>query len=439
MDMMNNSEYQYISTLGSGAYGVVTKVSHKETGQEYARKKVCFDDFDNLNELDVLSRFNHPNIIKLVQYYFEVTNLYLVLPLGDCTLKEYSEKSKIHLSDKVEMMWKLLSAIHFMHQSGYTHNDIKPANIMMFKSDDITRDGVFDPVLIDFGLALPDGTEQDYSGTPYTASPQGLDSCYIDCSPRISKKIDKIFREKCNFKQADIFSLGVVFYYIISEGGNLVSDQKTSEKLIPEYISFIKNYEDRLFKIQATLKSKHYIKLFNDLKTQDTSEFHEKLSKTYFMIDNFMDLLKKMTAPSQEDRMKDITEVVNHPFFQEDHREVIPGTVKEIECNHFFDEDVVNSLIEYKKIFTAKTLSIAYSIYLRCFELQKETKVPLIKYCVYLANTLSEIKCDIYDCDRIILKGIKIEDATYSFKILIKIVEHLRGQIRCSNEVQISF
>ena len=100
----NQKEYQFISKLGEGAYGIVTKVSHKETGMEYARKKIDISEFENLNELDILSRFRHPNIIKLIDYYFEVMSLYLILPVGDCTLKEYSKKSQVHLTEKIEMM-----------------------------------------------------------------------------------------------------------------------------------------------------------------------------------------------------------------------------------------------------------------------------------------------------------------------------------------------
>lgn len=89
-------------------------------------------------------------------------------------------------------MKKLLRAINHCHASGVVHRDIKPENIMIGKDGELK--------LIDFGLsrrvAGVNSKMTTIAGTPYYMAPEVLDGEYNS--------------------QCDIWSLGVLFYVLVS-------------------------------------------------------------------------------------------------------------------------------------------------------------------------------------------------------------------------------
>src|SRR5262249_45360229 len=85
-------------------------------------------------------------------------------------------------------------ALHHAHQRGLIHRDIKPANILL--------DTGGNPVVADFGLALREedfAKEGGLSGTPQYMSPEQADA-----------------REHRLDARTDVFSLGVVFYEMLT-------------------------------------------------------------------------------------------------------------------------------------------------------------------------------------------------------------------------------
>ncbi len=68
--------------LGTGAYGVVSLCVHKQTKQERAVKKVAKKKIKNMErfeqEIKILQMLDHPNILKLYEYFEDEKNVYLV-------------------------------------------------------------------------------------------------------------------------------------------------------------------------------------------------------------------------------------------------------------------------------------------------------------------------------------------------------------------------
>jgi calcium-dependent protein kinase len=68
--------------LGSGAYGVVSLCKHKMTGQERAVKCVAKKKIKNMDrfkqEIIILQTLDHPNVLKLYEYFEDKKNVYLI-------------------------------------------------------------------------------------------------------------------------------------------------------------------------------------------------------------------------------------------------------------------------------------------------------------------------------------------------------------------------
>jgi len=69
-------------TLGSGTYGTVNKVTHLGTGQVRACKTIPRKKIKNWErfqtEVEILKTLDHPNIIKLYEYFEDTKNVYLI-------------------------------------------------------------------------------------------------------------------------------------------------------------------------------------------------------------------------------------------------------------------------------------------------------------------------------------------------------------------------
>lgn len=150
---------------------------------------------DLMNEVAILQKLDHPNIVKYYETYEDVRFLYLVMqycPNGELFDSfEHFEKEGQKYSEKnaAKMIRKLLSALQHCHSENIVHRDIKPENILFDQNKNI--------VLVDFGLAKQTKAVMDVvAGTPYFMAPEVIDGKY---------------QERC-----DIWSLGVVLYMLVS-------------------------------------------------------------------------------------------------------------------------------------------------------------------------------------------------------------------------------
>lgn len=101
-----------------------------------------------LHEARLLARFNHPNIVRVIDFFEENGTAYLVMDYYQgVSLAEYMERQGGALSEHRvrELMMPVLDGLKEVHAGGVLHRDIKPQNIYL------TDEGR--PILLDFGAA----------------------------------------------------------------------------------------------------------------------------------------------------------------------------------------------------------------------------------------------------------------------------------------------
>jgi calcium-dependent protein kinase len=198
--------YDEIKVLGEGSFGKVFKVIHKISKVPRAMKvinksKASMSDEEEkalINEIDILKSLDHPNIIKVYEYFNTKKKLYIISEL--CTGGELFDKIQgdKYFNEKVaaHVMRQLLSCVHFCHLSSIIHRDLKPENILI-ESEEECKKEFFTIKVIDFGTSeiKKNSMLNKRIGTPFYIAPEVLGNSY---------------NEKC-----DLWSCGVILYILI--------------------------------------------------------------------------------------------------------------------------------------------------------------------------------------------------------------------------------
>lgn len=242
-----DEDYEIGERIGSGSFGTVFKVKHIKSGIRRAMKvlkrSAIEDNMIEENfqvEISILISTDHPNIMKIFEYYTDNKNYFIIMELiqgrelyeSVLKLRNFNESTVAHI------MNQLLSALCYLHSKSIVHRDIKPENILVreYKKPSVkapnglSMDGsqikepeqltYFHLVLIDFGNSnfYEKNTRlNSLVGTPYYISPEVLKENYD---------------EKC-----DIWSCGILLHIL------LVGFPPFKGKTIKETFAKILKYE----------------------------------------------------------------------------------------------------------------------------------------------------------------------------------------------------
>lgn len=207
-DSKVEDNYRILNKLGKGSFGSVFKVMHITTGIIRAMKVIkkdslSYQDDDQkfLKEIEILIATDHPNIIKIYEYYFDDVNFYLITEFvsgGELydtitSWKTFDEEKAAYI------MSQILSAVNYLHKKNIVHRDIKPENMLVENKVKVGKDRkeMINIKLIDFGTCnyLTEKNLTLKVGSPYYIAPEVLKRNY---------------NEKC-----DIWSCGVILYILL--------------------------------------------------------------------------------------------------------------------------------------------------------------------------------------------------------------------------------
>lgn len=207
----------------TSAYAVHNAIRHKD-GQHVAIKvllrrddAICCGRFKN--EVRLLARLDHPNIVRIVDQDLTAYQPWVATPLYLSDLREYVKTTHdISIEDVAKIYASVLDAVEYAHGQGVIHRDIKPANVLLNSPSDV--------VLIDFSISI--STNGDQTRHTQQGHPLGT-PCYL--AP------EQLHAPGTADARADVFSLGVLLFELL--GGKVGSSALDMEPVPQRYRAFI--------------------------------------------------------------------------------------------------------------------------------------------------------------------------------------------------------
>ncbi|XP_044537630.1 serine/threonine-protein kinase DCLK2 [Gracilinanus agilis] len=215
-------KYRIGKVIGDGNFAVVKECIDRSTGKEFALKiidktKCCGKEHLIENEVSILRRVKHPNIIMLIEEMDTATELFLVMELvkGGDLFDAITSSTKYTERDGSAMVYNLASALKYLHGLNIVHRDIKPENLLVCEYPDGTKS----LKLGDFGLAtVVEGPLYTVCGTPTYVAPE-------------------IIAETGYGLKVDIWAAGVITYILLCGFPPFRSENNLQEDLFDQILA----------------------------------------------------------------------------------------------------------------------------------------------------------------------------------------------------------
>ena len=264
-------KYKIISKLGDGSYGIVYLAVNIITKQNVAMKKIdkvkenAIDDMEIKNEIEILKKLDHPNIVKIIEFFSTPKAYYIITDFCACGELYNQIKHQYTEGQLAVLFYQVLSGLYYLHTKNIVHRDLKLENILIseIEKDNNTNEKYFWVKIIDFGTAKifeKNKNEKAVVGSSYYIAPEVL---------------HKNYNEKC-----DTWSVGVILYMLIV--GRAPFDGKSDDEIIENI---------------------------------EKGEFNSKHPKMLNSSDEVQDLVKKLLEVNVKKRLSP-SEALKHPWFK---------------------------------------------------------------------------------------------------------------------------
>jgi tRNA A-37 threonylcarbamoyl transferase component Bud32/glycine cleavage system H lipoate-binding protein len=254
--------YHILEKLGEGGMAVVYKAFDTRLERDVAVKVIRVDQFGPATLENVLQRFereakalaklSHPNIVSVIDYGKQRGVPYLVMEYLPGGSLKGSLGQPIPWMDAARLLLPISRGLAYAHQHGIVHRDVKPSNILICDSGE--------PMLTDFGIAkiLEGRDAQTLTGTgvgvgtpEYMAPEQWTGQAGT---------------------QADIYSLGVVFYELVTGRRPYTADTpaavllKQANDPLPRPSQFVPDLPERVDRVLLKALARNPEDRFTDMR-----------------------------------------------------------------------------------------------------------------------------------------------------------------------------
>jgi len=200
-------QFEFVDLLGRGGMGAVYKARQKDLDRVVA-VKVLPKELANApgfaerftREAKALAKLNHPHIVTVHDFGQANGLFYLVMEFVDgVNLRQAMQAGRLTPEQALTIVPQVCDALQFAHEEGIVHRDIKPENILLDKRGRVR--------IADFGLAKLLGKSE--TDATLTGHHQVMGTLRYMAPEQMEGSHDVDHR-------ADIFSLGVVFYEMLT-------------------------------------------------------------------------------------------------------------------------------------------------------------------------------------------------------------------------------
>jgi predicted Ser/Thr protein kinase len=194
--------YEVIERVGRGGMGVLYRGRDPILDREVAIK-VMAGDFSSdesartrfYREARAAARLQHRNIVTIYEFAEDTGTPYIAMEFlrGQSLAQRMQSGPPLTLVQKLDILTQLLTGLHYAHEQGIVHRDVKPPNIWLLDDGTVK--------LLDFGIAK-------IAASTMTSAGSILGSAFYMAPEQISgREVDG---------RADIFASGVVLYELLS-------------------------------------------------------------------------------------------------------------------------------------------------------------------------------------------------------------------------------
>ena len=198
-------DYELLEEIGRGGQGVVFRARQKSLNRAVAIKVIGLGQWATKAHLkrfrleaEAAASLNHPSIVPIYEIGERDGSCYFSMGLVEGgQLDEVVKREPMPLRRAVELIAKLARTIHYAHERGILHRDIKPGNVLL--------DAKGEPHLTDFGLVRLVKTQStltrtlEVMGTPSYMAPEQAAGKTTQLSAA-----------------TDVYGLGAVFYQLLT-------------------------------------------------------------------------------------------------------------------------------------------------------------------------------------------------------------------------------
>lgn len=209
-------QFSNLQPIGApGGFGQVYKCND-ENGIIFALKMLIkFEGEASLRfdrEVRIMSRLQHPNIIKVIASNLQVMNKFYVMPLYSQSLLQLIPTIAQNSYEQYRVITTLLNAVSYLHSEGVFHRDLKPANVLCNTTTDLA--------ITDFGLSIQESSNSS-TLTQYVNY-----GTIRYCSPEQQSNMHQVDH------RTDIYALGYIIEDILSNFGSIPITDNTLKYII---------------------------------------------------------------------------------------------------------------------------------------------------------------------------------------------------------------